>query len=90
MKASSIPLSSLSIAQKLIPLPVQLLTKEEDEAHNAATIRGGVEGLVGAAALTLPVLLYANKRVGWYQALPKNWKASFRPSLVTDLDTRSC
>lgn len=48
---------------------------EEADAHQAATVRGGLEGLAIGAGLAIPTFALAYKRTNYYRTLPLPLKA---------------
>ncbi|GBE79616.1 hypothetical protein BKA93DRAFT_821322 [Sparassis latifolia] len=54
---------------------MKFATKEELEAHQAATVRGGIEGFAAGLALSLPASFYAQRTSTYYRALPIQLKA---------------
>ncbi|EMD40874.1 hypothetical protein CERSUDRAFT_80526 [Gelatoporia subvermispora B] len=53
---------------------MKLATKEELEAHDAATIRGSIEGTLAGLAISLPASFYAQRRWAAYRSLPFSLK----------------
>lgn len=60
--------------------PLQVLTKEEEDAHYNVVLKGGVEGFAYGAAVALPGSFYLNR----------TWKVScpFLPLSTYKLDSR--
>lgn len=54
---------------------MKILTEEDIQAHNNATIRGAVEGSIAAAAIALPGFSILNRRWPYYRSLPPSLKA---------------
>jgi len=54
---------------------MKIITEEEIQAHNNATIRGAIEGALAGAALALPGFALLNRRWPYYQSLPPSLKA---------------
>jgi hypothetical protein len=54
---------------------VQLVTKEELEAQQRATIAGGVKGFLGGAAVAFPTSYILQRRWSYYHHLPPSLKA---------------
>jgi len=53
---------------------MKIITEEELQAHNNATIRGALEGAIGGAALALPGFYLLNRRWPYYRSLPFSLK----------------
>jgi len=53
---------------------MKLATQEELQAHEAATLRGAIEGTLAGLALSVPASLYANRRWAAYRSLPISLK----------------
>jgi len=53
---------------------MKILTREEIEAYNNATVRGAAEGAVIGAAIALPGFSLLNRRWGYYRSLPPSLK----------------
>jgi len=53
---------------------MKLLTQEELQAHNHATIRGAAEGALGGAAIALPGSYLLNRQWPYYRSLPPSLK----------------
>ncbi|KAH9918187.1 uncharacterized protein BXZ73DRAFT_105312 [Epithele typhae] len=51
------------------------VTEEELAAHEAATMRGAIEGIVAGLAISVPASIYAHRRWAAYRALPLHLKA---------------
>jgi len=54
---------------------MKILTDEEAEAHQEATIRGGAKGFMGGLAVALPASYIAQRRWPYYRSLPPSIKA---------------
>jgi len=54
---------------------MKILTKEDFEAHDRATLRGAIEGIAGGLAFALPASYIMHKRWASYRALPLSLKA---------------
>lgn len=52
----------------------QILTQEEIQAHNNATVRGAAEGTIMGSAIALPGFYYLNRRWAYYRSLPPSLK----------------
>ena len=53
----------------------QIVTKEEQDAQQRATVIGGLKGLTGGLAFALPASYYAHRRFPYYRALQPSLKA---------------
>lgn len=54
---------------------MKFVTKEDLAAHQAATIRGAIEGTVAGFAISIPASLYAHRHWAYYRSLPLSLKA---------------
>lgn len=54
---------------------MKLVSREEQEAQQRATIMGGVKGFLGGAAVALPASLVLQRRWQYYRHLPLSLKA---------------
>ena len=53
----------------------QIVSKEEQDAQQRATIVGGLKGFLGGAAFALPASYVLQRRWGYYRHLPPSLKA---------------
>ena len=56
-------------------LRAQIITKEEADAHQRATVLGGAKGFLGMSVFAFPAAYTLNKRWAYYRALPPSLKA---------------
>ncbi|KIJ62253.1 hypothetical protein HYDPIDRAFT_114736 [Hydnomerulius pinastri MD-312] len=49
---------------------MKIVTQEEVQAHNSATIRGATEGFLGSAAFAVPASFVLHRRWAYYRSLP--------------------
>jgi hypothetical protein len=54
---------------------MKLVSQQEIEEHNAATVRGALEGALGSAAVAVPGFYMLNRRWPYYRSLPLSLKA---------------
>ncbi|KAH9951711.1 hypothetical protein B0H21DRAFT_717174 [Amylocystis lapponica] len=54
---------------------MKLATPEELAAHQKATLRGAIEGILGGLAFSLPASFYFQRTSPYYRALPPHLKA---------------
>ncbi|OBZ70409.1 Respiratory supercomplex factor 2, mitochondrial [Grifola frondosa] len=49
---------------------MKFASEEELHGHNAATVRGAIEGIVGGFAISLPASFYMQRKWAYYRSLP--------------------
>ncbi|THG97614.1 hypothetical protein EW026_g4411 [Hermanssonia centrifuga] len=54
---------------------MKLLTQEEADAQQRATISGGIKGFLGGSAVALPISYLLQRKWAYYHALPPSLKA---------------
>jgi len=54
---------------------MKIVSKEEFDAHERATLRGAVEGLAAGLAISLPGSYFLHRRWAYYRSLPISLKA---------------
>lgn len=49
---------------------LQFVTQEDLKGHDAATLRGAIEGIVASSAVAIPSSFYLHRRWAYYRSLP--------------------